>query len=165
VEFVAKRELAANPLVARVLRAAGVRFVERFDVGRGIEDTRELVDAARAGAALVFFAEGTFTRAPGLLPFHMGAFVTAARAAAPVVPLALGATRSILRAGRWRPHRAAVALLACEPRHAPGADWAGAVKLRDAVRAEILAHCGEPDLGRQRPWLPAAPHSTHDAGS
>jgi hypothetical protein len=27
-----------------------------------------------------------------------------------------------------------------------GNDWAAAVRLRDAARAEILRHCGEPDL-------------------
>ena len=27
-----------------------------------------------------------------------------------------------------------------------GSDWQAAVKLRDAVRSEILRHCGEPDL-------------------
>jgi hypothetical protein len=32
------------------------------------------------------------------------------------------------------------------PVTAEGADWAAAVKLRDAVRAEVLRHCGEPDL-------------------
>jgi hypothetical protein len=28
-----------------------------------------------------------------------------------------------------------------------GEDWAAAVRLRDAARAAILRHCGEPDLG------------------
>jgi hypothetical protein len=27
-----------------------------------------------------------------------------------------------------------------------GSDWNAAVRLRDQVRAEILKHCGEPDL-------------------
>jgi hypothetical protein len=27
-----------------------------------------------------------------------------------------------------------------------GTDWAAAIRLRDAVRAGILARCGEPDL-------------------
>jgi len=27
-----------------------------------------------------------------------------------------------------------------------GTDWAAALRLRDRVRAEILQHCGEPDL-------------------
>jgi hypothetical protein len=27
-----------------------------------------------------------------------------------------------------------------------GEDWAAAVRLRDRVRADILRHCGEPDL-------------------
>jgi hypothetical protein len=30
-------------------------------------------------------------------------------------------------------------------------DWSAAVRLRDRVRAEILKHCGEPDLERARP--------------
>ena len=41
---------------------------------------------ARAGLSVLFFAEGTFTRIPGLLPFHMGAFVTAAEADVPDRP-------------------------------------------------------------------------------
>jgi len=27
-----------------------------------------------------------------------------------------------------------------------GSDWNAAVRLRDRVRAEVLQHCGEPDL-------------------
>ncbi|HSN19084.1 MAG TPA: AMP-binding protein, partial [Usitatibacter sp.] len=68
VRFVAKRELAANPVTRRVLGAAGAVFIERFDVERGAEDARRLVALAAGGEALVFFAEGTFTRAPGLRP-------------------------------------------------------------------------------------------------
>jgi hypothetical protein len=34
-----------------------------------------------------------------------------------------------------------------------GADWAATLRLRDRARAEILQHCGEPDLA---PALPAA---------
>ena len=156
--FVTKRELAASVVLSRVLRAAGVRYVERFDAARGVEDTRELVEHARAGASLVFFAEGTFTRAPGLMPFHLGAFVTAARAGVPVVPVTLRGTRDILREGRWRPSRAALAVRFGAPRRARGDDWAAAIELRDAVRDEILAHCGEPDLqGRIAAPLPSTP--------
>jgi hypothetical protein len=32
-----------------------------------------------------------------------------------------------------------------------GTDWATAVKLRDAARAALLAHLGEPDLEREAP--------------
>jgi 1-acyl-sn-glycerol-3-phosphate acyltransferase len=152
--FVAKRELARNPVMRFVLRAAGAVFIERFDVERGAEDTRELVRLAREGEMLVFFAEGTFTRAPGLMPFHMGAFVAAAETGAPVVPVALRGTRSVLRDGQWLPRRGAIHLSAAAPRTAEGNDWRSAVRLRDAVRADILALCGEPDLA-QTPNRPA----------
>jgi len=32
------------------------------------------------------------------------------------------------------------------PIHPKGTDWNAALELRDATRAEILRHCGEPDL-------------------
>ena len=144
--FVAKRELARHPVVRFVLGAAGVVFVERFDIEQGAETTRDLVHLAGEGEALVFFAEGTFTRAPGLMPFHMGAFVAAAQTGAPVVPLALRGTRSILRDGQWLPRRGAIHVSIGVPQAPSGADWRSAARLRDAVRAEILAACGEPDL-------------------
>jgi 1-acyl-sn-glycerol-3-phosphate acyltransferase len=144
--FVAKRELAANPVMRLVLRSTGAVFVERFDVERGAEDARRLVALAAEGEALVFFAEGTFTRAPGLGPFHMGAFVAAAETGTPVVPIALRGTRSVLRDGQWLPRRSPVHVSIAPARRAQGGDWRAAARLRDAVRADILAGCGEPDL-------------------
>jgi len=52
----------------------------------------------------------------------------------------------VLRDGTWYLRRAAVSVTIGAPVTADGTDWAAAVKLRDAVRAEILRHCGEPDL-------------------
>ena len=144
--LVAKSELAGNPVLAFVLRAAGVVFVERFDLERSAEDARRLAALAREGEALVFFAEGTFTRAPGLMPFHMGAFVTAVESGAAVIPLALRGTRSVLRGDQWLPRRAPVRVEAGTPRQAGGGDWRSAALLRENVRAEILAACGEPDV-------------------
>ncbi|MGE5616487.1 MAG: AMP-binding protein [Bacillota bacterium] len=144
--FVAKRELASAPVVGFALSRLSTRFVERAQIERGIEDARLLEESARGGEALVFFPEGTFTRAPGLRPFHMGPFVAAARSGAPVVPVSLRGTRSILRDGQWLPRRGTIAITFHEPIRPAGEDWRSAVMLRDAARAQILAHCGEPDL-------------------
>ena len=92
------------------------------------------------------FAEGTLQRMPGLLPFQMGAFVTAAEAEIPVLPITLRGTRNKLRGGSWFPRKGAVSIVISKPIMAKRKDWNGAVKLRDAVRSEILRHCGEPDL-------------------
>jgi 1-acyl-sn-glycerol-3-phosphate acyltransferase len=159
VAFAAKAELRKNPFLRLFLSRLGVEFVERLDARQGVEDIRSLTEGVRRGRPLLFFPEGTFTRAAGLRPFRMGAFVIAAQAGVPVVPLALRGTRSLLRSGSWWPNRGRVVLTAGAPippedGEARG-EWAAAVALRDRARAVILEGCGEPDLAadRTRPWL------------
>jgi 1-acyl-sn-glycerol-3-phosphate acyltransferase len=147
--FVAKRELL-GPMVPRVyLKRIGAMFVERIDPQRGVEDVRHIVQSVRAGHSTIFFPEGTFTRVPGLLPFRMGAFTVAAESGVPVVPVSIRGTRSILRDGQWLPRRGAVVITIGPPLIPEGTDWAAAVRLRDAARAEISRRCGEPDLAPQ----------------
>ena len=145
--FVAKRELAANPLTRIFLKGIGAEFVERFDVAKSAEHADELVGAAKRGVSLIVFPEGTLSRQTGLMPFRTGAFQVAAQSGIPVVPAALRGVRSVLRDGRWYPRRAPVAVTFGAPVAPDGEDWAAAGRLRDRVRAEILRHCGEPDLG------------------
>ncbi|MCL4798856.1 MAG: AMP-binding protein [Burkholderiales bacterium] len=159
VVFVAKSELRQNRFMRRVLEAVGTRFVERFDAARGIEDSRALTEVAGAGESLAFFPEGTFVREPGLLGFRMGAFVLAAQQRLPVVPVALAGTRKALPADAWRLRRTDVRVTVGAPIAPTGGDWAAAVRLRDAARAHILAHCGEPDAA-DRPL----PHMQRPAG-
>jgi 1-acyl-sn-glycerol-3-phosphate acyltransferase len=144
--FVAKRELAAQHVAGPFLRALGALFVERTDVEGGIADTRAALAAARAGRLLAFFPEGTFTRAYGLRPFRLGAFVIASQLGLAVVPVTLNGTRSILRDGQWLPRRGDVAVHVGQPIEPDGEDFAAAVRLRDKVRASMLAHTSEPDL-------------------
>jgi 1-acyl-sn-glycerol-3-phosphate acyltransferase len=144
--FAAKEGFGRNPVTRIAFRKAGAVFVERFDAGRGVEDTRMLAGLAKAGAALAIFPEGTFSRTPGLRPFRMGAFVVAAEAGVPIVPVAFRGSRSVLREGEWIIRRREVRAVFGAPIAPTGTDWAAAVKLRDAARAHILRHCGEPDL-------------------
>jgi 1-acyl-sn-glycerol-3-phosphate acyltransferase len=144
--FAAKEGFSRNPITRIAFRKAGAVFVERFDAGRSVEDTRMLAGLAKAGAALAIFPEGTFSRTPGLRPFRMGAFVVAAEAGVPVVPVAFRGSRSVLRDGEWIFRRRVVGVVYGAPIAPDGADWSAAVKLRDASRAHILRHCGEPDL-------------------
>jgi 1-acyl-sn-glycerol-3-phosphate acyltransferase len=144
--FVAKRELAAQPTLRWLLSRLGTQFVERSEVRASVEDARRLRSAAAGGESLVFFPEGTFTRAPGLCAFHMGAFVTAAEAGLPVIPISLAGTRSVLRAGSWWPRRHPVQVQVHPPLKPAAAAWGDALQLRDATRACIASACGEPKL-------------------
>jgi 1-acyl-sn-glycerol-3-phosphate acyltransferase len=147
--FVAKAELDRQFIPRRFLRRIGAVFVERFDKQRGVADARRTVQTVQAGRSLVFFPEGTFTRMPGLLPFHMGAFVAAAEAGVPVVPVTIRGTRSLLRADSHFPRRGVVRVIVASRILPEGTDWAAAVKLRDAARAALLTHLGEPDLAQE----------------
>jgi 1-acyl-sn-glycerol-3-phosphate acyltransferase len=156
--FVAKAELKKNFLLRFLLPRIGTEFVERFDRLKGREDARWLTDRGRAGRSLLFFAEGTLTRMPGLLPFRLGAFETAITGNLPVVPIAIRGTRSILRADSWFPRRGTVivtmgtALMPAKALAETDNDhWAATLMLRDRVRTWILRHCGEPDLEDERP--------------
>ena len=147
--FVAKKELQSQAIAGPFVRALGTLFVNRSDPEGGVEDTRKAMMAAEAGRALVFFPEGTFSRAPGLLPFRLGAFVIAAQQGLQVVPVALRGTRSVLRGEQWWPRRQGVSVRIGAAVKPDGGDFAAAIRLRDRVRAAILAGCGEPDAHQQ----------------
>jgi len=142
--YVVKREMASVPLAGLMLELIGTQFVERFDRHRGASDARRVLRTAHSGQALVFFPEGTFGNEPGLLKFHAGAFITAARAGCPVVPAVIHGSRQVLPGSRRlpRPGRIVVELLPAIV--AEGEDAAPA--LRERSRALILARLGEPDL-------------------
>ena len=78
---------------------------------------------------------------PLLLPFQMGAFVTAANTGLPVVPVTIRGPRSLLRDGSWFPHRSAVTVVVGEMKYAEGSGWEDRL-----IREEILKWCGESDL-------------------
>jgi 1-acyl-sn-glycerol-3-phosphate acyltransferase len=144
--IVAKKELESQFFAGRFLKALGTLFVDRFDPEGGVEDTRRALAAAEKGKVLVFLPEGTFTRAPGLLHFRLGAFLIAAQGRLSVIPLTLRGTRSVLRGEQWFPRRGAVSVRIDKPIFADGTDFSAAVRLRDKVRAAILAACSEPDV-------------------
>ncbi|AHI77235.1 acyltransferase family protein [Burkholderia thailandensis E444] len=150
VHFVAKRELATRPFVGRFLRALGTRFVERRDYGRSVEDEARLVAQAAADETLLFFPEGTFTRAAGLAAFRLGAFRAACIARRPVVPVVVSGARAVLRDGEWAPRRGEIAVTMLAPIFPDGTDFGAMARLRDRARDAILSRCGEPDLRADR---------------
>lgn len=135
--FVVKRELSRNPVLAPLLHRVGAVFVERFDPEQSVQDTEGVAAALRAGRSLVIFPEGTFRREPGLLPFRMGAFVTAAQTGTPLVPVLVRGTRDVLRDKTWAPRRGVLSVAAGEALAPRGTDWAEAVRLRDEVRKQL----------------------------
>jgi 1-acyl-sn-glycerol-3-phosphate acyltransferase len=65
-----------------------------------------------------------------------------------VVPVAIRGTRAVLRGDQWFPRRAPVSVAIGAPLPPPASadPFRAALVLRDAARAFILQHCGEPDV-------------------
>ncbi|MEJ2374855.1 MAG: AMP-binding protein [Pseudolabrys sp.] len=145
--YVVKRELAGEVFAGPFLHRLGVLFVERYDVSASLADTEAVIAAARQGRNIVFFPEGTFTRRPGLSEFYLGAFKTAAQAHLPVFPGIVRGTRTMLRSNQWFPRWTRLSIRIEEAINPSGTDFVSLVRLRDAVRQVVLAHCGEPDIG------------------
>lgn len=145
--FVIKREMNSVPLAGLLLRRLGSEFVERFNRNRGAADARRVLRNAVGGNSLVFFPEGTFPQRPGLLKFHTGAFLTAARAGCPVVPATVKGTRVALSPGGAlpRPGPIVVEILPAVTTSAESSEIA-ASELRDLARESILRDLGEPDM-------------------
>ncbi|MDA3785318.1 MAG: 1-acyl-sn-glycerol-3-phosphate acyltransferase, partial [Deltaproteobacteria bacterium] len=97
--FVAKAELQERFLFKIFLSRLEVELVDRSGVEQGVAASRRILRNGSRGRSLLFFAEGTLQRLPGLLPFRMGAFVTAAQAGLAVVPVTIRGSRQKMPAG------------------------------------------------------------------
>ena len=153
--FVAKGELAGQRVAGPFLHRIGTLFARRTDAAGGIEDTERQLKAVRADERIVTFPEGTLTRMPGLLGFQLGAFLVAAQAGVPVIPITIRGTRSILRGGQWFPRRGKIRVHIGKALAADGTGFNSAVRLRDRARAQMLECCGEPDLASEKVELEA----------
>lgn len=152
LRFIAKGELQQNPFMRIFLKGIGAHFVERFNIEQGLKDTEAIKDYAsnQDGGALLFFPEGTFTRIPGIYPFHMGAFLTAVDVGAAIVPLAISGTRKVLHPDSWRLRPGSILISAAKPIDPQESQnqkrWEAARFLAKNARHAILSLSGEVDL-------------------
>lgn len=139
--FVVQDGAASWPFVGLVIRRMGVSFINRSSAREGAAQTRNLIRRVSDGESLAIFAEGTFKPEPGLLPFKKGAFLIAARAGVPVLPIGIRGTRRFFGENRRLP-RWSVIDIKLRP-VIPASD--DAQVLLDAARREVAAVCGEAD--------------------
>lgn len=145
--FVIKREMSRVPLANLLLRRIGAHYVDRGQGHKGARDTRKLLKQAASGGSLAFFPEGTFSTTPGLMRFRSGAFLVAARAGFPVLPVAIRGSRQVLPPKTFMPHPGHIEIEIAPPIPAPAStDEAQTSEVRRAARTAILQRTNEPDL-------------------
>jgi len=143
VVFVASSDLERQPLVGSFLRRLGCAFVHRGEAERSVEEVERLANLVREGHRLVIFPEGSITSAPGLRPFHLGAFAVAAATGCPVVPVGIRGTRDIVRPGSRLPHRGDVTVAVGSPVMPAGDDFAARLQMARRARRAVADLSGE----------------------
>ena len=143
VRFAAKGRLTTYPILGTIIPKAGYITIDKHDHTEKMESADEVSNALRAGESMFVFPEGTFVRAPGLLPFRLGAFRAAVSARRPVVPIAIAGTRDIFPADTIL-LRPGTVTLTVHPPQPPTADtFEEVVRLRDNARRLISQDVGE----------------------
>ena len=133
-----KAELLKIPVLGRAFRMAKCVPVERTG-GReaAVRSARMAANVIQGGLSMLIFAEGTRSPSGRLQPFKAGPFHLAQSTGAPIVPVAISGTESMMRKGSARlyPGIARVQFL---PPVFP-ADFRTRAELIAAVQASLIA--------------------------
>lgn len=141
--FVAKKEVFSAPILGHVIKVLGHLPIDRTNMSRGMDDTRDIQAALEEGHSIFIFPEGTFSYAAGLRPFRLGAFKIAVEAQVPVVPISIKGARKVLRDGSWLMRPNHIKVVICEAIRPAGHEWQDVTHLRQTVRAKVAKYCGE----------------------
>jgi len=139
VRFVAKRELFRIPLLGPAMRAAGHIPIDRTARKSAFAAYDEATRLIQLGISPVVFAEGTRSPTGELLPFKNAPFGLAIAAQVPIVPLYVHNTFEILPKGARRLRPRPIRLLVGAPIQTAGLTLEDRTRLRDEVRAAIVA--------------------------
>ena len=140
VRFVAKRELFKIPLLGSAMLAVGHIPIDRAARKKAFEAYDEAARTIQRGtSSIVVFPEGTRSRSGELLPFKNAPFGLAIAAQVPVVPVYLHHTFEILPKGAWRLRPRPIRLLVARPISTTGLRPEDRERLRDEVRAAMVA--------------------------
>jgi putative phosphoserine phosphatase / 1-acylglycerol-3-phosphate O-acyltransferase len=77
------------PMLGRVLRYAGVTFIDHSSTGQGRNAVESLVAELNSNVSVGIAPEGRVSATPQLLPFKKGAFHLAVQARVPLIPIVI----------------------------------------------------------------------------
>lgn len=150
--FLAMEELWRMPVIGMVMRIYGPLAIP---LNRGTVDATALKRSLRAlesGALLIVFPEGGISPSGELRPFHRGAAMLAARARAPLIPVAVEGTDEALPLGRMVPRRRPVTVHVGTPIVPASPQREDLERASEAAAAQIQAL-----RGRSSPAVNASP--------
>jgi 1-acyl-sn-glycerol-3-phosphate acyltransferase len=101
LRFVIKKELKYAPFVGLYAWAMGMIFVDRREFRAARTRLSRVSRLIAAGESVIAFPEGTRNRGSTLLPFKKGVFLAAYDAGAPIVPVTIAGSLSVMPPSSW----------------------------------------------------------------
>jgi len=140
--WVSKIENFYAPFIGWNMYLNGYVAVRRGYLPSIMKMVRVCLAKLAGGESLIVFPEGTRTEDGNLKPFYRGAFVLAARAKVPVVPIILDGTRGVLKKGSFTVHPRHVTVKILDPID-PCVVGHDSKRLRDMVRTVMADELGK----------------------
>lgn len=102
LRMLAKKEIASIPLMAKGMTAAEFPFIDRKNRHQAIKDLELVQKLLESGIVMWIAPEGTRSKTGQLQPFKKGAFITAIKANAVIIPIGIRGAFDILPAKSHR---------------------------------------------------------------
>jgi 1-acyl-sn-glycerol-3-phosphate acyltransferase len=150
VRMIAKKQLAAIPLLGWAMWAGRLIFIDRHNAVAARRSIERAEERIRGGQSVLIFPEGTRTRDGTLLPFKKGGFHLAIDAEVPIVPVALVGTRALMPRGSWLLRPGEIRVIIGPPINTSGLSPEDRDGLLDRVRGIIAGMLDEPAVSTRR---------------
>ncbi len=155
---VGKKEIADNPIMGAIFRAAGTVLIDRKNKDKAIEAMQPLVDAMKVdNKSVVIAPEGTRSASTKLGPFKKGAFHLALQAGVPIVPVVIHNTHDFWPKGHTIIHPTTVNVTVLPPIDTSGWNAETLDDHIDDVRTEYLRALGQAEKEKPKRRKKAAP--------
>ncbi len=113
--WLAKMELFKIPIFGHAMRKAGYISIDRNKRESAFESLKNAARKIKSGVSVLIFPEGTRSRDGKIRPFKKGGFIMAIDSGAPIVPIVISGTRSIMTKGSIKINPGKVSVVVHQP--------------------------------------------------
>ncbi|MBT8399705.1 MAG: 1-acyl-sn-glycerol-3-phosphate acyltransferase [Rhodothermia bacterium] len=142
--FVAKAELERWPFLGMALKMSPSVFVASGDPRRSLASLQKAGREIREGRSVIIFPEGMRTYSPHMVPFKKSAFVLAAEAGVPIVPITIVDAYRLVNEEVFAARRGTVRVVVHPPMPVKGRTRAELSPFMQRVRAVIESELASP---------------------